>query len=105
MTEILVNEDVSVKDFAHGIPAIEFMKETGVPHVLIIDLKIPDLDPMELKSHLTSLPGSEKVSIIVASGNSKIEEWAQKLDATTFIKKPYDVENYILTVLSVLDTK
>ncbi len=103
--EILENEGLTVRGFHDGRSALDDMKRISLPDILIIDLKLPDMDPLQLKQEFSTLPGSEKVSLVVASGNAQVEDWAQKLGAVTVLKKPFDMEILSLTVLSIVDSR
>ena len=102
--EILEFEGLEVHGFETGKSALEHMKENSLPEILLMDLKLPDMSPLELQEEFSQIPGSDKVALIVASGNSQLESWAQKLKALTVLKKPYDMDILTMTVLSVLDT-
>ena len=105
MTEILEDENVETHGFNDGMSALEHLKHESMPQVVIIDLKLPDMDPMAFRDNFSRLPGSDQASFIVASGSAQIEEWAQKLNAVTYLKKPYDIDIFTMTVMSVIDSK
>ena len=105
MIEILESENVDTHGFSDGSSALEHLKKEGMPDIFIIDLKLPDMDPQTFKENLSRYSGHQDASIIVASGSSQIEEWAQKLNAVTYLKKPYDIDVFTMTVMSVLDSK
>jgi len=102
--EILEFEGLEVHGFETGQSALSHMKENSLPQVLLMDLKLPDMSPLDLQAEFNLIPGSEKVALIVASGNSQLETWAQKLNALTTLKKPYDMDILTMTVMSVLDS-
>jgi PAS domain S-box-containing protein/putative nucleotidyltransferase with HDIG domain len=72
--------------------------ETHSPLVAVIDLRLPDVDGLEVVEQIKHLsPGTECIVLTGhASESSAIE--AVNLGAYSYIRKPYDVEQLLLTI-------
>jgi DNA-binding NtrC family response regulator len=80
-----------------GQQALE-MLENDVPDVMVLDLRMPGIDGMEvLRRVKKSLPQIE-VIIMTGHGSDKDEEEARRLGAFDYLRKPVDIEHLMETV-------
>jgi len=68
------------------------------PHVLILDLRLPDGSGLELLPRLKTLAPELKVVVITAFGDLATAVEAMRQGATDFLKKPYEMQEMLLAV-------
>jgi CheY-like chemotaxis protein len=91
-TECLRAENYEVVPVDHGKKALEYMSENGVPDLIVMDLNTPFLSPEDFVAKLRQLNHGPETPVILVSGKSDIDEYAKKLGATNFMKKPFDLD-------------
>ncbi len=68
------------------------------PHVLILDLRLPDGSGLELLPRLKALSPEMKVVVITAFGDLPTAVEAMRQGATDFLKKPYEMHEMLLAM-------
>lgn len=72
--------------------------EDEIPDVVVLDLKMPGIDGMEvLKRMRKHYPGIQ-VIILTGHGTDKDEAEAKKLGAFAYLTKPVDIERLVSTI-------
>lgn len=101
-TECLRAEDYDVVPMDHGKKALEYIESHGAPDLILMDLNTPFVTPEEFVEKMRKLPGGEKAHIILVSGKSDIDQYAKKLNADDFIKKPFDLDPLLEKITKTL---
>lgn len=94
-SECLQAEDFDVVAKVHGKEAIEHIVEHGQPDLIIMDLNFPFLTPEEFVKALRETEDGENTPVIIISGKGDIDEYAKRLDAQAYLKKPFDIDPLI----------
>lgn len=81
---------------AAGISTFELFR----PHVVVLDLKLPDESGLDVLPKLRKIDPSVQVVMITAYGETETAVRAMKLGATDFLKKPYDLGELLYAVRS-----
>ena len=83
----------------NGVEAMEMLR-TFVPEVVLVDLKMPEMDGFELMRQMREF--NPTIPIIVVSGKttSGIEADVLSSGASYFLAKPVDTNDLIKTMLS-----
>jgi CheY-like chemotaxis protein len=81
--------------------ALELSRETR-PHVITLDLMMPDQDGWDLLQALLNQPETQKTPIVVCSVLKQQKDLALSLGATAFLKKPITEEG-LLTIIESLE--
>ncbi len=68
------------------------------PHVLILDLRLPDGSGLDLLPRLKSLAPDLKIVVITAFGDLPTAVEAMRQGATDFLKKPYEMHEIVLAI-------
>jgi two-component system response regulator (stage 0 sporulation protein A) len=90
----LYNADFQIVGFAYnGIDAIDRIK-TKQPDIIILDLKLPYINGIEILQQINRMDLIKKPSILVISGlnNNSIIDKAYQYGAVTYIMKPFSVD-------------
>jgi two-component system nitrogen regulation response regulator NtrX len=100
----LIDEGYIVLTAADGDKALELV-ETERPHLLLLDIWMPQMDGMEVLTKVRE--EFPDVSVIMISGHGSIETAvkATKLGAYDFIEKPLSLEKVIITIDHALREK
>ena len=74
-----------------GVAALKTARQFA-PHVVLLDLMMPDLDGGQVKAQLTQMPACEKTLIIFLTA---LYQDTDTNDKDLFIAKPVDVEKIV----------
>ena len=102
--KILENEQYEVIESTNGYEAVESAKKEN-PDVILLDMKMPVMDGIETCRRLRADEKTKNIPILVitALGETKME--AIKAGVDDFINKPFDTEEVIIRVKSMLKIK
>ena len=81
--------DIPVETAASGAEALEKVAQTGYG-LMLLDLRMPGLDGMEVLRQVSQQRPETKVIIITAYGSIDLAVEAMKLGAVDFLQKPFD---------------
>ena len=79
--------------------------EKGVPDLVLLDIKLPDMDGMQVLKKMRKINRDMLIIMITAYGNVKGAVQAMKLGAYDYITKPFNNEELILTIKKSLKTQ
>jgi two-component system response regulator AtoC len=79
---------------AAGMELVERIK----PHIVIVDLKLPDGSGLDILNRVSELDESIQTIVITAYAEVQRAVEAMKLGASDFLKKPYELEEILLAV-------
>lgn len=102
LREILEYEDFGVEEAEDGTEALAMIQENQYDLVLL-DVKMPEVDGMEVLEELAA--GVSEPPVVMISGHGTIETAveATKLGAYDFIEKPPDLNRLLVTVRNAMD--
>ncbi len=81
----------TVHDGEHAVSFVE--KEE--PDVMVLDLRMPGMDGMDVLRQIKKAYPSTQVIILTAHGTDKDKEEAEKLGVFAFLKKPVEIETLV----------
>jgi DNA-binding response OmpR family regulator len=93
---------ISVDTASTGTEALEKLAEKSY-EVILLDLRLPDLDGMEILRHIAEMRPEIKVIVITAYGSIDLAVEAMKLGAVDFLPKPFDTTDVREMVRRVSD--
>lgn len=96
--------EIMVLTASNGEEALEVLK-SHVPDVIVLDLRMPKLNGMEVLKILKSDMSTSHIPVIVLSGDEKERKNALKIGANDFLSKPFDAEELKLRVTNNLQIK
>ncbi len=102
-TECLRSENYDVVSMEHGKNALEYMENNGLPDLILMDLNTTFLTPEAFVSKMRNFTDGQMTPVILVSGKSDIDEYAIKLGATNFIRKPFDLDPLLSMISQTLD--
>ncbi len=100
--EFLADLPVSVTHVTEGRAGLDFIEKQD-PDVVLLDLRLPDMNGLELMEKLELIPQNPVVVVITAHGSIDMAVEAMKAGAFDFLQKPFDAERLRVTVRNALE--
>jgi CheY-like chemotaxis protein len=88
--------DVQTKLAQGGEQALEAVQDEE-PDVMVLDLKMPGMDGMEVLRRIKSAFPGVPVVMLTGHGTKQDEEQARELGAYAYLQKPVDLEHLVVT--------
>lgn len=101
-SELLESEGYDVVSKTNGKEALEYIEQGGNADLIFMDLNFPGGTPEEFTTRLRKSPGLEDTPLVIISGKSDIADYAQRLNARSYIKKPFDLDPLLDLIQEVL---
>jgi methyl-accepting chemotaxis protein len=101
-TVLLNNYDVTTAK--SGKEALGLFYQGLVPHLILLDLIMPDMDGWNTYSRIKAISGLHEIPIafFTASNDPKDIQHAREMGAVDYIKKPYDKDDLIRRIGKIL---
>jgi DNA-binding NtrC family response regulator len=97
MAERMEMRDLGGEVAFSGQQALQ-MLEDDVPDVMVLDLRMPGIDGMEVLRRVKKTCPQIEVIIMTGHGSDKDEEEARRLGAFDYLRKPVDIDHLMETV-------
>jgi len=89
-----------------GVEALEYLFDTGDkanlrlnhrPQLILLDLKLPKLDGLDLLKKIKSHPQAKKIPIVILTGSKDMDDWTESygLGAVCFLHKSADFSQLV----------
>jgi DNA-binding response OmpR family regulator len=72
--------------------------DNQIPDVMVLDLKMPGIDGMEVLRRVKKAYPQVQVIILTGHGTDKDEKEARRLGAFEYLQKPVDIEKLVTTI-------
>jgi DNA-binding NtrC family response regulator len=97
LSERLEMRDLESNVALNGKQALESMK-SDEPGVMVLDLKMPGMDGMEVLRRVREAYPNVQVIILTGHGTDKDEEEAKRLGAFAYLQKPVEMDRLVDTL-------
>jgi len=97
LMEVFSNEGYETHQAPNGKTALEIVK-THSPDLVLLDMKIPGMDGLDILKHVKSIDPSIKVIMMTAYGELDMIKEATELGAIMHFTKPFDIDELRLAV-------
>jgi CheY-like chemotaxis protein len=79
--------------------------ETQRPNLVLLDLRLPDIDGFDVCQHLSDTPDTSHIPVIILSGMERpdIIRRSRAAGCQYFIRKPYDPNALLILVQQAID--
>jgi DNA-binding response OmpR family regulator len=91
LSERLKMRDLKSDTVFDGSQAIDFVNENE-PDVMVLDLKMPGIDGMEVLRRVKKMYPNIQVIILTGHGTDRDEDESRRLGVYDYLKKPVDIE-------------
>ncbi|MDE3101342.1 MAG: sigma-54-dependent Fis family transcriptional regulator [Chloroflexota bacterium] len=102
LRQLLQDEGYAVQEAATGIEVVDKVKE-GSPDLVIMDVRMPELDGIEALSRVKGASPKTAVLIMTAFGSSNAAIRAMELGAFDYVTKPFELDKINHTVGKVFE--
>ena len=104
LSDELRDAGYEVFEFAHPKAALMQMKELK-PNLVITDLKMPDMDGVELLKRVKEIDKNVFVILMTAYSTVSTAVETMKLGAYDYIEKPFDNQSVLLKIEHIIELK
>jgi DNA-binding response OmpR family regulator len=104
LNEALKKEGYEVLLASAGEEALELAK-SKTPHVILLDVRMPGIDGLEVCKRLKAEPKTQYIPIIMVTGYDENKVAAIEVGADDFVNKPFDLVELAIRVKSILRTR
>lgn len=101
LQEVFSKENVHIFQASNGKQALDII-QTEKPDLILLDMKMPGMDGLELLRRLRKFNTQAKVIMMTAYGELDMVAEASRLGALTHFTKPFDIEELRTEVLKQL---
>ena len=102
LSKILKKDGFEIYQAENGKQALEEIKKLS-PELVLLDLKLPDINGIEVLEKIKRHDNSIIVIMLTAYGEIKNAVEAMKLGAYDYLKKPFDNEEMVLVIEKALE--
>jgi two-component system cell cycle response regulator DivK len=90
---ILMSEDYELAEAGNAMEALETLK-TLRPHLILMDINMPDIDGYTLTAQIRTMSGFESIPIVALTANVMRGDRERSLEAGCdgYIQKPIDID-------------
>lgn len=89
----LKNEDYNVTTFDNGKSALSYLKDNKHVDLFLVDLKLPDIDGLDLIKEIQSLKITAPTIVMTGYGGVDTALQAIRIGAKDFLVKPFDLND------------
>ena len=104
LKEVLEYENHEIDTAENGAEGIEMFAK-GKYELVLCDIKMPNMDGIEVLEKLIDMPGNAPIVMISGHGNIDTAVEAIKKGAFDFIEKPLDLNRLLITIRNALERK
>jgi DNA-binding NtrC family response regulator len=98
LAERMKMRDLDSNVALNGEEALQLLQEDQVPDVMVLDLRMPGIDGMEVLRRVRQAYPQVQVIILTGHGTERDEEEAKRLGAFAYLQKPVELEKLIQTL-------
>ena len=93
---IIAHDGIEALDYVFGMGIYEGRDTLDCPAVVLLDLKLPKVDGLEVLRRLRSDPRTRLVPVVVLTTSSEERDIIQSYDygANSYVRKPVDFEQF-----------
>mgnify|MGYP001345890182 CR=1 FL=1 len=101
LMEVFNNEGYETFQASNGKKALEVVR-THSPDLVLLDMKIPGMDGLDILKHIKNINPSIKVIMMTAYGELDMIKEATDLGALMHFTKPFDIDELRMAVKTQL---
>ncbi|MCX7641724.1 MAG: response regulator [Elusimicrobiales bacterium] len=104
---ILKNLNYNVVSLLKGKDLIEYLSKELYPNLILLDLKLPDIDGYEICKKIRENPITASIPIIIITGVEEIDSKIKLIEigADDYINKPFDVRELKVRINRLMKRK
>jgi CheY-like chemotaxis protein len=102
LKEFLEDNDFSVLTAPNGEVALNVLKASKKPSLILLDLMMPIMDGFAFRENQLSDEELKDIPVIIMSADGHVAEKKIKTSAVDYIKKPLDIFNLLEVIAKVM---
>ena len=97
---VVARDGVEALDYLFGLEAHVGRDVSLLPAVMLLDLKLPRIDGLEVLRRVRGDPRTQLLRVVVLTSSREEQDIVQsyKLGANSYIRKPVDFDSFLLAV-------
>ncbi len=97
---VVVRDGVEALDYLFGTGSHAGCSESDMPHLILLDLKLPKVDGLEVLKRLRTDPRTLFLPIVIMTASQEEQDLIQsyQLGANSYIRKPIDLVDFTRSV-------
>lgn len=101
---VLLGVTYSVSLYSGGKEALKALSEKALPDLILLDVKMPDIDGYEVIRRINEMPRCKNIPIVFVTGMSDEEDELKgfQLGAADYIKKPFSQKILLARISNLL---
>ena len=101
---VLLGVNYSVSLYSGGTEALKALSEKALPDLILLDVKMPDIDGYTVIQRINEIPRCKNIPIIFVTGMSDEEDELKgfQLGAADYIKKPFSQKILLARISNLL---
>jgi len=99
----VVNDGQAALDFLYGEGTYAGRDTSQAPALILLDLKLPKLDGIEVLTRLRSDPRTRRVPVVILTSSKEQDDLAAGYDggANSYIRKPVDFHAFVEAIRQI----
>ena len=97
---VVVRDGVEALEYLFGTGSHAGCRESAMPHLILLDLKLPKVDGLEVLKQLRTDARTQFLPIVIMTASQDEQDLIQsyKLGANSYIRKPIDIVDFMRSV-------
>lgn len=93
---IIMNDGVQALDYLFGTGTYAGRDASDMPHIILLDLKLPKLSGQEVLERLRDDPRTKRIPVVILTSSSEEDDIlaSYQLGANSYIRKPVDFNRF-----------
>lgn len=94
---VVASDGVEALDYLHGKGTYEGRDLNNLPAVVLLDLKLPKVDGMEVLRQIRSDPSTRCLPVVILTSSKEEEDVIESynLGANAYVRKPVDYNEFV----------
>lgn len=98
LTDVLDELGYRVRTASNGKEALETLRREPVPDVILLDLRMPEMDGRAFHRELAGDERLAEIPLVIVSGSREVEGEARSLGAAAVLPKPFGIQKLLESI-------
>lgn len=97
---VIVRDGAEALDFLFGTGAFAGRDPSQLPQVVLLDLKLPKIDGLEVLRRVRENPITQLLPVVILTSSKEEQDMitSYKLGANSYVRKPVDFNQFVMAV-------